>query len=48
MEGTFRTTVVVDADDRVSEPGEPPRRRPDTLRFTDGRFRVVVEDRREE
>ncbi len=46
MEGTFRTTVVVDSADRVSEPGEPPRRRPDTLRFTDGEFRVTVEDRR--
>lgn len=46
MEGTFRTTVVVDSADRVDEPGEPPRRQPDTLRFTDGEFRVKVEDRR--
>ena len=48
MEGTFRTTVVVDSADRESEPGEPPRRRPDTLRFTDGEFRVKVEDRRDQ
>lgn len=45
MTGTFRTTVVVDSAQRVSEPGEPPRRRPDTLRFTDGEFRVRVEVR---
>jgi len=45
MTGTFRTTVVVDSAQRVSEPGEPPRRRPDTLRFTDGEFRVEVEVR---
>jgi len=44
--GTFRTTVVVDSADRESEPGEPPRRRPDTLRFTNGKFRVKVEDQR--
>lgn len=42
MEGTFRTTVVVDSSERVPEPGEPPRRRPDTLRFTDGEFRQKV------
>ncbi len=48
MEGTFRTTVVVDSADRVDESGEPPRRRPDTLRFTDGEFRVKVEDQRNE
>jgi len=48
MEGTFRTTVVVDSADRESEPGQPARRRPDTLRFTDGEFRVEVEDRRDE
>lgn len=48
MEGTFRTTVVVDSADRAPEPGQPPRRRPDTLRFTDGEFRVQVEDRRDE
>lgn len=48
MEGTFRTTVVIAEDDREAEPGEPPRRQPDTLRFIEGRFRVEVEDRREE
>lgn len=48
LEGTFRTTLVVDSSERVSEPGEPPRRRPDTLRFTDGEFRVKVEDRRDQ
>jgi hypothetical protein len=48
MEGTFRTTVVVDSADRESEPGEPPRHRPDTLRFTNGEFRVEVEDRRDQ
>ena len=47
LEGTFRTTVVVDSAERVSEPGEPPRRRPDTLRFTDGEFRVKVRDLRD-
>lgn len=46
IEGSFRTTVVVDSTDRGDEPGEPPRRRPDTLHFTDGEFRVNVEDRR--
>jgi len=46
MEGSFRTTVVVDSSERETEPGEPPRRRPDTLRFTDAEFRVRVEDRR--
>jgi len=46
MTGTFHTTIVVDSADRVSEPGEPPRRRPDTLRFTNGEFRAKVEDRR--
>ena len=46
MEGRFRTTVVVSPEDRLDEPGEPPRRRADTLRFTDGSFRVVIEDRR--
>jgi len=48
MEGTFRTTLVVTEEDEESEPGEPARRRPDTLRFTDGEFRVKVEDRRDE
>lgn len=43
MEGTFRTTVVVDSADREDEPGEPPRR-PDTLRFTDGEFCVKVKE----
>ena len=42
LEGTFRTTVVVDSAERASEPGAPSRRRPDTLRFTDGEFRVKV------
>lgn len=42
VEGHFRTTFVVSPDTRVDEPGEPPRQRPDTLRFTDGRFRLVV------
>jgi hypothetical protein len=46
MKGRFRTTVVVSPEDRLDEPGEPPRRRVDTLRFTDGSFRVVIEDRR--
>ena len=46
MEGRFRTTVVVSPEDRLDEPGEPPRRRADTLRFTDGSFRVVVDDLR--
>ena len=48
LEGTFRTTVVVDSAERVSEPGEPPRRRPDTLRFTDGEFRVKTRDLRDQ
>lgn len=48
IEGTFRTTVVVDSADRESEPGERSRRRPDTLRFTDGEFRVEVKDHRDE
>ncbi len=47
LTGSFRATVVVDEDDRVDEPGEPPRRRPDTLRFTDGTFRVKVRDIRQ-
>lgn len=47
MKGTFRTTVVVDSADREDEPGEPARRRPDTLRFTDGEFRVELRDLRE-
>ena len=47
LTGSFRATVVVDEDDRVDEPGEPPRRRPDTLRFTDGTFRVRVRDIRQ-
>jgi len=46
MKGRFRTTVVVSPEDRLDEPGEPPRRRADTLRFTDGSFRVIIEDRR--
>ena len=46
MEGRFRTTVVVTEDDRVSEYGEPPRRRADTLRFEDGTFRIKVRDLR--
>lgn len=48
MEGTFRTTVVVTEEDVEPEPGEPPRRRPDTLRFTNGTFRVEVDDRRDQ
>ena len=47
MEGAFRTTVVVDSSERVFEPGEPPRRQPDTLRFTDGEFRVKMRDLRD-
>ena len=47
LTGSFRATVVVNEDDRVDEPGEPPRRRPDTLRFTDGTFRVKVRDIRQ-
>lgn len=47
LEGTFHATVVVDSSDRHDEPGEPPRRRPDTLRFTNGEFRVEVRDLRE-
>ena len=47
LTGRFRATVVVNEDDRVDEPGEPPRRRPDTLRFTDGTFRVKVRDIRQ-
>ncbi|MGI9176036.1 MAG: hypothetical protein ACR2GR_12035 [Rhodothermales bacterium] len=46
LEGRFRTTVVVAEDDRISEPGEPPRRRADTLRFEEGTFRVKVRDLR--
>ena len=46
MEGRFRATVVVTEDDRVSEFGEPPRRRADTLRFEDGTFRVKLRDLR--
>ena len=42
MTGTFHTTLVITEDDEESEPGEPPRRQPDTLRFTDGEFRVKV------
>jgi len=45
IEGTFHTTVVVDS---APEPGEPSQRRPDTLRFTDGEFRVNVRDQRDE
>jgi hypothetical protein len=30
----------------MTEPGEPDRRRADTLRFTDGSFRIVLDDRR--
>jgi len=48
MTGTFHTTLVITEDDEESEPGEPPRRQPDTLRFTDGEFRVKVEDRRDQ
>jgi hypothetical protein len=44
--GTFRTTLVVDSSDAVSEPGEMERRRADTLRFTNGEFRVDVRDDR--
>lgn len=47
IEGLFRTTAVVDSADREEEPGEPPRRRPDTLCFTNGEFRVEVRDVRE-
>lgn len=46
MEGRFRTTLVVSPDDQMTEPGEPERRRADTLRFTDGSFRIVLDDRR--
>ena len=46
MEGRFRATVVVTEDDRVSEYGEPPRRRADTLRFEDGEFRIKLTDLR--
>ena len=46
VEGRFRATVVVTEDDRISEPGEPPRRRADTLRFEDGTFRVKLRDLR--
>ncbi len=42
VEGTFRTTVVVRPEDAKAEPGEMRRRQPDTLRFTEGRFRVGV------
>lgn len=48
MQGTFRTTVVVDSADRASEPGQTPRRRPDTLRFTDGEFRVKTRNLRDQ
>ena len=55
MEGTFEVTLIVDPDDRETEPlppGVPPpmeRRRPDTLRFTEGRFYVeIFDDRRGE
>ncbi len=48
MTGTFRTTVVIVEEDQEPETGEPPRRRPDTLRFTDGEFRVKVRDLREQ
>ena len=47
MEGAFRTTVVVDSSERAFEPGEPPRRQPDTLRSTDGEFRVRMRDLRD-
>ena len=46
MEGRFRATVVVTEDDRVSEYGEPPRRRADTLRFEEGEFRIKLRDLR--
>ena len=46
--GTLRTTVVVDSADREAEPGEPSRRRPDTLHFADGEFRVKVRDLRDQ
>lgn len=42
MEGTFEVTFVIEEGQRDS----PFRRQPDTLRFTDGEFRVVVEDHR--
>ena len=55
VEGTFEVTLVVDPDDREPKeplPGLPPfmqRRRPDTLRFTEGRFYVEdLDDRRGE
>ena len=55
VEGTFEVTLIVDPDDRETEPlppGVPPpmeRRRPDTLRFTEGRFYVeIFDDRLEE
>lgn len=43
MEGTFRTTLVVEE----VNVDDPMRRQPDTLRFTEGRFRVTVEDHRD-
>ena len=52
VEGTFEVTLVVDPDDRETEPlppGVPPpmeRRRPDTLRFTNGTFYVEIFDDR--
>ena len=42
MTGRFHTTVVVKENDQDN----PRRRRPDRLRFTDGSFKVRVEDRR--
>ena len=53
VEGTFAVTLVVDPDDREPKeplPGLPPfpqRRRPDTLRFTEGHFYVEISDRRD-
>ena len=51
VEGTFEATLIVDPDDRKPPPelaGDyPERQRPDTLRFTEGRFRIgQVDDRR--
>jgi hypothetical protein len=41
-EGTFEALLVVWPDDAVGRSAEL-RRRPDTLRFTDGRFRLPIE-----
>jgi len=46
LTGSFHATVVVNEDDRISEPGEPPRQRADTLQFEEGTFRVKLRDLR--